>query len=286
MPAAQTDARPDYGLDAPGVVRNLALAAAVGFLPAALAALGIWDGVLRIAAGGVDVAIDLVPSGLAIGVTCAGMAAYIVWTSKWGKLRERQALLDLVPWRGDERVLDVGCGRGLLLVGAAHRVPAGTAVGIDLWQAEDLAGNRPDAPLENARREGVADRVRVETGDMRAMPFDDESFDVVVSRAAVHNIYDAPGRAQAIAEIARVLKPGGRLVLDDIRHLEEYAAALRAHGVADVRRVGSVLGSAIWTVLTFGSLRPGVLVGRKGKEASPSGARATDSGAAAHQADD
>jgi cyclopropane fatty-acyl-phospholipid synthase-like methyltransferase len=48
-----------------------------------------------------------------------------------------------VPWKGDEAVRDVGCGHGLMLVGAARRLTTGKATGIDIWQAEDLTGNRP-----------------------------------------------------------------------------------------------------------------------------------------------
>jgi hypothetical protein len=59
----------------------------------------------------------------------------------------------------------------------------GEATGVDIWQAEDLSGNRPEATLENARREGVEDRVRIHTADMRKLPFPDGTFDVVVSRA-------------------------------------------------------------------------------------------------------
>src|SRR5262249_35100229 len=132
--------------------------------------------------------------------------------------RERERLLDNIRWTGAERVLDVGCGRGLMLIGAAKRLTTGNAVGVDIWQAQDLSCNKPEATLENARVEGVSDRVEVRTADMRQLPFPEDSFDVVVSCAAIHNLYEASDRAEAIGEIARVLKPGGRAVIDDIRH--------------------------------------------------------------------
>ena len=152
------------------------------------------------------------------------MAVWMVWSSKVGKVKERETLLDRVAWTGRERVLDVGCGRGLMLIGAAKRLTTGIATGVDIWQAEDLSGNRPEATLENAAREGVADRVRVETADMRKMPFPDGAFDVAVSNAAIHNLYAREDRSKAIREIARVLKPGGVAVISDIRHLGEYAS--------------------------------------------------------------
>jgi arsenite methyltransferase len=263
MTSADQPVRPDYGLDAPNVVRNLIIAAVLGFTPAVLAAVRLWSGELGFSIGRVSVTFALVPMGLGIGVTCAAMAVYMAWSSKSGKVRERETLLDQVTWAGDERILDMGCGRGLMLIGAAKRAPRGSAVGIDLWQAEDLSGNRPEAALENARIEGVADRVRVETADMRDVPFPDASFDVIVSRAAIHNIYDPAGRAQAIHEIARLLAPGGRLILDDIRHIDEYEAALRAGGVSEVRRYGSAALAMLLTIVTFGSLRPGTIIGRK-----------------------
>jgi ubiquinone/menaquinone biosynthesis C-methylase UbiE len=156
-------------------------------------------------------------------------------------------------------VLDVGCGRGLLLVGAAKRLRSGHATGIDLWRAEDLAGNRPEATLENARREGVAERVSVKTGDMRKLPFEDGTFDVVVSRAAVHNLPSAEDRATAIAEVARVLKPGGQAVIEDVRHIGHYLVAFERAGCAPVERIGSRAVAWLTTLLTLGSLRPGTL---------------------------
>lgn len=165
--------------------------------------------------------------------------------------------------RGSEHVLDIGCGRGLLLVGAARRLTSGKAVGVDIWQSQDLSGNLAEVPLRNAALEGVADRVSVETADMRKLPFPDASIDVVVSRAAIHNLYAAADRIAAIKEIARVLRPGGQAVIADIRHHAEYVGAFQAAGAFDIRRIDSPVASALTALLTMGSLRPHTFVARK-----------------------
>lgn len=250
---------PDYGLDAPGVVRNLALVAVAGMVVRMTAAAGWWSGTFAPTLGGVHVSIPLSRMVLFPAIACGLMAVWMVWDSRIGKLHARERMLDRIGWTGTERVLDVGCGRGLLLIGAAKRLTSGKAVGIDLWQAEDLSGNGKEATLKNARAEGVADRVEVETGDMRKMPFANAAFDVIVSRFAVHNLYSLPDRAKAIAEITRVLKPGGRALIEDIRHGDEYISTFCANG-CDVTRVGSMFMTLLLVVLTFGSLRPSTLL--------------------------
>jgi ubiquinone/menaquinone biosynthesis C-methylase UbiE len=247
--------KPDYGLDAPGVVRNLALIALAGLLLFLSAVAGLWAGVVF----GVPVA----GIGLGFFVTCGTTAALMVYTSRVGKARSRERLLDLLPWRGDEQVLDVGCGRGLFLIGAAKRLTTGKAVGVDIWQTEDLSGNRPDATLENARLEGVADRVEVRTADMRELPFEDQTFDTIVSSWAIHNLYDRKDRERALNEVARVLKFRGRLVIRDIKHGPEYAAVLKAAGLSDIRRADNRALSLLATLWTFGGVRPFVLVAEK-----------------------
>ena len=57
--------------------------------------------------------------------------------------------------------------------------------------------------------EGVSDRVAVETADMRNLPFADQTFDIVMSNWAVHNVGAESDRAQALCEMVRVLRPGG-----------------------------------------------------------------------------
>ena len=255
MPAPpNASTKPDYGIDAPGVIRNLVIAAAAGLTLFLTARFGLWSGVIAHVGVG--------DTGLGVAICCGIMSCWMIYDSKIGKLRERERLLDLVPWRGDEAVLDVGCGRGLLLIAAARRLTSGKATGLDLWQEEDLTGNKPEATRDNARIEGVAERVDVETGDMREMPFPAGSFDVVVSNVAIHNVYDRDGRDKTMGEIARVLKPGGRVVIHDIRYVGDYAASLARHGLTDVTRVGSRFSRVALFLITFGSLRPDILIAR------------------------
>lgn len=255
-----TQQRPDYGIDAPVVVRNLFLVGIIGFSAWALTTLAILSGRFDVP----KPILVITNMGLTTGIGCSLMAAWMLWHSRVGKLRSRERLLDRVSWAGSEQVLDVGCGRGLLLIGAAKRLKTGRATGIDIWQSEDLTGNGPEAALENARREGVAERVVVRTADMRKLPFVDGTFDVVVSNAVIHNLYKAGDRVQAIREIARVMKPGGHAVIEDIRHHRQYARTFSQNGCTDIRRVGSVFLYIFLMVFTFGSLRPATLVVRKG----------------------
>jgi SAM-dependent methyltransferase len=253
-------ARADYGVDAPIAVRNMLIVCALGIISLITRLAGLWGRESPFAVLGRP----LISAGLA----CGAMAVWMICSSKYGKARERETYLDLLAWRGNERVLDVGCGRGLFLIGAAKRLTTGRAVGIDIWQAEDLSGNTPAAPLDNARIEGVADRVEVQTADARKLPFDDASFDVVLSSAALHNIYDAAERQTAVREIARVLKVGGRVLIDDVRHTRDYARTLREAGFdgdTDAARCVQGIVSQLLTILTFGAVQSGYVIGSKAR---------------------
>ncbi len=191
-------AKADYGIDAPPVIRNLTIVGLICI--AAGLALNLLIAPLQ-----TGIATVLLIWGLAAGGSMLVTAGLMLWSSKVGKLRERERLIDSLALRGDETVLDVGCGRGLLLTAAARRLTTGKAIGIDLWQSQDQSGNRPEVTLANAQAEGVADRVEVKTGDMQELPFTGETIDVVVASLAIHNIPTQVGRIKAVQEIARVL---------------------------------------------------------------------------------
>ncbi len=218
--------QPDYGLDAPGDVRKLLVRGGT------LTALAI---VLYIANGPNPVTAIF----LSIGITFLIVGAVMVWSSRVAKPRMRDRLLDLLPWRGDEKVLDVGCGRGLLLIGAAKRLSkTGKAIGVDIWRSEDLSGNGPEATLANAKAEGVADRIKIESADARKLPLADASIDTIVSSLVIHNIPSRGDREQALAEMVRVLKPGGRIAILDILHTAVYAKELTKRGLTEVNLSG------------------------------------------------
>ncbi len=158
------------------------------------------------------------------------------WGSKLGKLHLRDKMIASIPWRGDERVLDVGCGHGLMLLASAKQLRSGRAIGIDIWSQADQADNNPESTLANARLEHIADRVEIQNADARSLPFPDSSFDVVVSSFVIHNLNRPSDRDQVIREIARVLKPGGQLAIADIRHTGQYARTLRSLGWTNVQR--------------------------------------------------
>jgi arsenite methyltransferase len=213
-------ARVDYGLDAPGIVATFA---------ALCACLTIAGVVLLTRMPGAR-AHRFGSMSLWMGTAWGLTAVLMVLSSRVGKLRARDRLLDRLALRGDETVLDVGCGHGLLLLGAARRLTTGRAIGVDLWSQRDQASNSAAATLANADAEDVRDRVEVRDGDMRELPLADASVDLVLSSLAIHNLSHSTDRERAITEIVRVLRPGGRVALLDIAHVGEYARVLRTQG--------------------------------------------------------
>lgn len=218
----RTDPRTDYGTDAPQVIRNLAVGGAVSFAIAIVLRHGI-----AVAGGGrINIAVSAWVTGAVLTIEAVLMIVY----ARIGKFHHRDRLLAMHPWRGDEQVLDVGTGRGLLLVGAAKHLVTGRATGIDIWRAEDLTGNTRDAAQRNIDIEGVGNRCTLQSMPAERMTFADASFDVVVSNLCLHNIEERDTRAAACREIARVLRPGGVALISDFRHTAEYAGVFRGAG--------------------------------------------------------
>ncbi|TPG14656.1 class I SAM-dependent methyltransferase [Sphingomonas koreensis] len=237
-------AREFYGIDAPTVVRNLALGG--------LACLVLWAASLIPPAGFLR---NLRPTFQGAGIGMIVGASWMLASSLWLKRIVRDRLLDSRQWQGDEHALDVGCGGGLVAVGIARRLGVhGRVHGLDLWQAVDLSGNTPQRALANAAAAGVTERVVIDTGDMRALVYPDGTFNVVASMTAIHNLADRQERAQAISEMWRVTKPGGELLVFDIRHARSYAAQLRELG-ASVTMTGPIVlwGPVGWR---FSARRP------------------------------
>ena len=167
-------------------------------------------------------------------------AGVFIYTTRVGKFAVWAELLDRLGLNGSERLLDIGCGRGAVLLMAAQRLTTGKAVGVDVWSMKDQSGNAEAVTRKNAALEGVAERIELHTADMRQLPFGDESFDVIVSSLAIHNVPGAGERAKAIREAARVLKRGGKLMIADIRHTRAYARELERCGltITDRRSLG------------------------------------------------
>lgn len=226
MTARRSAERPSYGLDAPLVVAAFGLAGLVGV------ALLVAQATAGVRAGGIGY--WLTPVGL---LTAAAMAH----SSLRGKIRLRDRVLERLGLPDDAQILDLGCGSGLMLLGAVCRAPRGRGTGIDLWRTVDQAGSSRGRCLANADLLGVAGRVTLVDGDMSAPPFEDGSFDAVLACVSIHNIHDRGKREATIRQAARVLRPGGRLAVIDFTRTAEYARAARAAGLVDVRRSGPSL---------------------------------------------
>src|SRR6476661_364207 len=229
--------KPDYGIDAPGVVRNLLV------IGAALIISGFVFPPIHLG----NVTILWSQSAFWSGGGCFTGGILMLLYAKWGKFRHRDMMLNMLRWRGDERVLDVGTGRGLLLIGAARRLTTGTATGIDIWSTKDLSGNSLARTQTNIDVEGVQDKVDLKSDDARKLSFPDATFDVVLSNLCIHNIPDADGRAQACREVARVLKPGGVALISDFINTGSYEKTLAACGLT--------VGRTRLNFLTFPQLR-------------------------------
>ncbi len=219
--------KPNYGIDALPAARNLALISLTAIVMFALTFVVDSFGGLR-------------QMFLSFAISFLIAPVLMVLYAKIGKFSHRDRMLDMVNWRGDEQVLDVGTGRGLLMIGAAKHLTSGRVTGIDIWNAADLSGNRKENTLKNADLEGVAAMIDIRDEDARKMSFPDETFDVILSNLCLHNIPAKEGRREACREIARVLNPGGTAVLSDFKSNSLYESTLKDLGLKTSRSLTSI----------------------------------------------
>jgi ubiquinone/menaquinone biosynthesis C-methylase UbiE len=168
-----------------------------------------------------------------------------------GQLRQlRQRTATLARIQPGEQVLDVGCGTGTLAMEVARRVGrAGRVAGIDpgteqIARARRSAARRP-VPIE------------FQIGVIEQLAFPDQTFDVVLSTLMMHHLPDSLKR-QGLAEIARVLKPGGRLVIADFKRKQErQGQAARFHaGGSDIQDLAAMVSEAGFEQLETEEMRP------------------------------
>src|SRR5438552_12169027 len=122
--------RADYGYDAPYALAIFTAGVAV---TAIVACFLLWQGIPRAA--------------LVMSLYCLfflGNACSFFYTTRHGKFVEWERILDGLKLRGDEAVLDMGCGRGAVLIAVARRLTTGRVTGVDIWNAMDQSGNARD----------------------------------------------------------------------------------------------------------------------------------------------
>lgn len=173
------------------------------------------------------------PAGAAQLAATIGPAGYAAWRQTvLGRTTEALEHRLIVEFAGDvagERVLDAGCGDGLLVCALADR--GAHVVGLDADRRMLVAA------AARTRRRGV--RATLVEGRLERLPFADDVFDVVVAVTVLCFVSDA---SVAVREVARVLRPGGRLVIGELGRWNTWAAR---------RRVRGWLGSPLWKTAQF-----------------------------------
>ena len=151
-------------------------------------------------------------------------------------------LINRITWSGAGEALDIGCGSGALSIRIAKKYPRSRVTGIDYWGSG--WSYCKEQCEKNASIEGVENRLSFRQASASALPFEDESFNLVVSNLTFHEVKDSASKLDVVKEALRVLKTGGEFVFQDLFRLRKYygatedlIATIQEMGVQDVHSV-------------------------------------------------
>ncbi len=195
----------------------------------------------------ISLLLSLKACGFLLGFLLFGLVALYFWIASYifskdeKRFQDRveQLVVDQITWHGKGKALDIGCGNAPLSIKLAKKFPTAKVTGIDYW------GKNWDYSMQvcqkNAEVAGVSDRVDFQHGSASSLPFDDDTFDLVVSNLVFHEVQDVKDKRIPLHEALRVLKPGGIFVLQDLFLLQAYfgtpqdlISLLKSWGVKEV----------------------------------------------------
>jgi len=148
--------------------------------------------------------------------------SYYLFSPAGRKIQEKVQgiVLKKIELKTPQQILDIGCGNAPLTIELAKRFPTAQLTGLDFW------GKNWDYSMqmcqENAQQAGVSRQVTFRQGSATELPFEDDSFDLVVSNLVFHEVGQTKDKRQPLCEAMRVLKPGGEFVLQDLFLLRPY----------------------------------------------------------------
>ncbi|MGQ9721814.1 MAG: class I SAM-dependent methyltransferase [Candidatus Jordarchaeum sp.] len=146
--------------------------------------------------------------GLYIGASYIPMHYLLLrpryFSNMWKQIAENESV------KGDEYLLDAGCGTGSVAINWAKILDKGKVVGIDIYGG--MSGNSPDQAYRNAELEGVINRIEFKNGNILEIPYPDNTFDIVTAGSVLHELRDEEEKIKALKEIKRVLKSGGKFI--------------------------------------------------------------------------
>jgi SAM-dependent methyltransferase len=214
----------------------------------------------------------VVPALLCFAVASYFLYARYLFSPNGGDVQNRiwETVISNLDWNGERQALDIGCGNGALTIKLANRLPSARVTGIDYW------GERweysKSACEENAKLEGVNNRVHFQKASALKLPFEDEYFDADVSNLCFHEVSDAKDKRDVIREALRVVKKGGKFAFQDLFLLkqvygdvDELVATIKSRGVAKIEFIETRNASSIPTALKLPFMvgKIGVIKGEK-----------------------
>ncbi len=179
-------------------------------------------------------------------------------------------LIDKLDWDGQGKALDIGTGSGGVAIKLAKKYSNSTIIGIDYW---GKSWDYSQALCEdNAKAEEVHEQTIFQKGSAANLPFEDETFDCVVSNFVFHEVRDIKDKNKLLIEALRVLKKGGAFSFQDpflskafYGKIEEVIRKLQERGVSEVHFMKLSDAMRIPRLLQFGLFLGsiGTLYGKK-----------------------
>jgi SAM-dependent methyltransferase len=179
-------------------------------------------------------------------------------------------VLSRLPWDGNGKILDIGCGSGALSIKLAKKYPEAKITGIDYW---GFGWNYSKEQCQrNAALEGASSRIEFLRGSAAKLPFEDESFDAAISNFTFHEVKDAKNKRDVIKEALRIVKKGGAFAFHDMYYMkslygdpEELLAELRSLNISEINIIDTrrlpLIPKLLRNPLVFGDI--GLIYGKK-----------------------